>query len=157
MTIEETHNVPRVRNRISGTLFGPIGPFVAQSEKDSGPSYMYSFSEIVMCEWFSLRGGDQWLAQSLVIPVHERGGPYFTAGSIKQVQVAAWPSSTYHNTEEAGCAVDEWDAQIVSHRSGDFIQVTLRIAIAGRGTRLNRVGYQWWAYSSDANVTYTPK
>jgi hypothetical protein len=127
--------LPEIKQRFSRQLTGPI-PL-------GGNFTLVSFTEIVGCDWYSR--DDQWTRSSLII---EKSGDYrFPPHSIRHIQVAAWPCSmSSHSEEDSGWAVDHCNALAVAYSDGDYMQVTLSIAISGIGTHFNRFGYAWTAY-----------
>ena len=142
---------PRIVDRRGGTLLGPIGP-LSWRQRRTPPQdvYVYTMSEIVMCEWVCVDGDDWVRDPTLVIEMNEDICPRFKPGSVRAVQAMAWPSSLSHNSEEdAGWAIDRWEAKVDRAKSGDAVHIQLELAITGEGTRLNRIGYTWTAYVSE--------
>ena len=139
---------PRILNRRATKLLGPLGPLPWASSGGVTQLFMYSFSEVLMCEWVCTDGED-WERKQLVVDMNERACPPFKSGAVQFVQMMAWPCSMSHNGEEdAGWAIDSWEATVERGKKGDVIQIALDLAITGEGTRMNRIGYSWTAYVS---------
>ena len=134
---------PRIKERVSGKLAGPI--LLGTSLDNQQRIYMFSFSEVIVCDW--LTHDENWLQTNLVID--KSSGRCFPKGSVRDITVSAWPCSmSDHSEEDGGWAVDGWRAIPVEEVDGEYIQITLKVAIRGVGSRLNRFGYMWVAYTT---------
>ena len=149
MNDTHSHSFLKVKGSVSGKLTGPIGPIPLGGSIEKGDFiYIVSFSEVIVCDWPCRE--EIWVREPLVIP--KSSGYAFAPGAIKGIQLAARPCSmSSHSDEDSGWAVDGWKAEVISEAlsSCDYIQVTLAIAIQGKGTRLHRFGYMWTAYVSE--------
>jgi hypothetical protein len=127
----------RVRRRTSGKL---IGPFLATTAEGK-VLHTYTFTEIVVCDWVIDK--EDWERRSLMVP----GTHYFKPGTVTGIIMSAWPCSiTGDGYQDAGWAIDSWDAHPKSEGKGDMVEITMVIAARGKGTRYNRIGYSWTAY-----------
>src|SRR5262249_43699605 len=129
----------RVVDRKAGTL---VGPFTVGNAKGQMVS-MYQFSELIVCDW--VINSDVWVRAKLVVPMLDKH--VFTHGKVTSILASAWPSSIYGDGyQDAGWAIDMWEAQIKSENSGDRIDMVIEVAAIGKGTAFGRVGYNWTAY-----------
>jgi hypothetical protein len=124
-----------------------------------GDLYLYSISEIIICEWRSPEASILF-EHPLCIKADEIRGPYFDAKAKIYAHCVAWPCSISHHSEEDGeWAIDQWEPFLykpdnVKLNGSDATELVavglkLRLAIRGYGTRLNRIGYQMQIFASE--------
>lgn len=137
---------------MSGRLVGPIGPLALApaptADQWSGQAIsIYSFSEVLVCDYSPPRS--TWVRTELKWV----SKPAFPRDSVRRedVQLSAWLCSmSGYGEEDTGWSVDRWDCDIIQRDDGDHIRVVLRVAVGGKGARLNRIGYSWTAFAHGA-------
>lgn len=135
---------PQIKKVESAQLTGPIpiGP------NPYGATAYFTFSAIAVCDW--LTTANRWVRSDLTMS--KTGGLAFPLGSVTHVHMHAWPCAvTGYAAEDAGWAVDTWQAKIdSSDGQHDYIDVVLGVGVRGAGARFNRIGYTWTAYVAES-------
>lgn len=132
----------QVRDRTSTRL---VGPFIVGTTLKGQPLYAYSFTEVVVCDWPG-RSGD-WQRGKLPIP--KSGNLILPKGAVRaeDIHLQAWPCAmSGDGYEDAGWALDSWEAIVESQPTGDSITIVIDLAVRGVGTRFNRLAYSWTAH-----------
>jgi hypothetical protein len=159
---------PQVLTRGSQYFVGPICGLWTLDKNDRQTNegskkidlYVYSLTEIIVCEWLSVTA-DNLLEKRLVVRPDELCGPYFDSQEhIRSYALSAWPCSIAHHSEEdAEWAIDVCNARPQQMKTGLYankwyVEIQFHLAIRGVGTRFNRIGYQLYIHSSKQAVFF---